>query len=268
MLCSLWLATSGSRDPVVPPHGLWRLGGLTWSLSSKCCHSDLSDSTDRANHVPWELPPSCQGRCSRKLPFLPFLDRPTSLPSLGSPLASIYLASSVSGLHLSLSFPSRHSRLCSRLRQSPRTLLQGALFLRMLPCNVLLQNMALSIHTPHTGWGKDRSCQLLLRRSLLNGSASMGLGWGPLCFSGSIGLVISSTLETQCQLPLPFSYPGVSVYAYLATVGVPMRTSTLGWEPRQGYPAGSRRSLSFAFGPLSGPSSLFPCSSLSASSLN
>lgn len=81
----------------------------------------------------------------------------------------------------------------------------------------------------------------------------MGLGWGPLCFSGSIGLVISSTLETQCQLPLAFSYPGVSVYVYLATVGVPMRMSTLGWEPRQGYPAGSRGTLSFAFGPPQRP---------------
>jgi hypothetical protein len=35
------------------------------------------------------LPPFCQGRCSRKLSFIPFLEPPTNLPSLGSLLASI-----------------------------------------------------------------------------------------------------------------------------------------------------------------------------------
>lgn len=43
------------------------------------------------------------------------------------------------------------------------------------------------------------------------------------------------------------------MHACLATVSVPMRTSTLGWEPRQGCPARITGILPFAFGPLSRP---------------
>lgn len=164
---------------------------------------------------------------------------------------------------LPLSFPSRHRSLFSHLRLSPR--IQDSALKRPSPGHGS-EHSYLSVSC-HTGWGKDRSCLLLLCRSLLKGSASVGLGRGATRFFEPIEFITSSTLETQCCCLSFSSYPGVSMYAHLA-VSVPMRTSTLGWEPRQGCPARSRGTLPFAFGPLSGPSSLSPCPSPSASSLN